>query len=97
MRRFWTDYAWFDEGPSPGPSPRKLRAERGEFECVGAGAARGARPLRVRITRPPSPKLQGEVEEADGPRLDDGHRAGVRESPHPRPESRTLSRKRERG
>jgi hypothetical protein len=48
-------------GPSPDPSPRKLRAERGEFDRVAEASV------------------------------------CVRGGPHPRPESRTLSRKRERG
>jgi hypothetical protein len=41
-------------------------------------------PLRARITRPPPPKLPGEVG-MPRDRGCDGHRAGVRESPSPRP------------
>jgi hypothetical protein len=57
--------------PSPDPSPHKLRAGRGEFERAPVSATRGARPLRARITRPPPPKLLGEVGGADGSWLGD--------------------------
>jgi hypothetical protein len=49
----------------PAPLPRKA-GERGEFDPVSDGFVRGARPLRARITRPPPPKLLGEVGAADG-------------------------------
>ena len=53
-------------GPSPGPSPRKLRAERGELRvrCGAESVARrasAARPLRSLRLAPP-PKPLGEVE-----------------------------------
>jgi hypothetical protein len=56
---------------------------------IGASAggirARRRRPLRARITRPPPPKLPGEVGDADGSRLANGIDLAPAGAPSPRP------------
>jgi hypothetical protein len=53
--------------PPPAPSPLVPRGEGGEFDPASARSdCARRRPLRARITRPPPPKLLGEVGVAEG-------------------------------